>query len=451
MTTTTSPSLKRSGFAAFARDAYHRAWMAITLLLLLGFIYLWFTGLVVELWSQTPYCDDGASYAAAGSQEAAAGLSAPGTNGAGIRSCMDPGEFSFRADLVLLFTLFLPVIGYSFYFFRRRLRLAEVERICMKLGAADSPAFSDYVHKYASANPGLDFTLAVVIAWVVAAAGLSELFIGTELGIDRWVGISGQGAERFPASGSMVVVGMAFLGAYVWGLQYLMRRHVLGDLTPDAFYVGVVRMIVAAVIAFVFYNAFNLATDLMTQSGAGAGTAAAPDANPLGRGTWAGIAFLIGVFPQRGLDWLGERFPILSATKDHPAVRRLPAEMIQGVSAYDKMRLEELGIESCYDLADADFFVLLLKSSYSARELADWILQAKLCVCCGDAVKDLREEGIRWVTDLASLDDAQIADLAQRTHATKASLERGRATARGKELTRLTALTEMLSEFTPIK
>ena len=46
--------------------------------------------------------------------------------------------------------------------------------------------------------------------------------------------------------------------------------------------------------------------------------------------------------------------------------------------------------------------------------------------------------------------DAKIADLAQRTHATKAALERGRATAGGKDLTRLMALTDTLSEFTPI-
>ena len=61
--------------------------------------------------------------------------------------------------------------------------------------------------------------------------------------------------------------------------------------------------------------------------------------------------------------------------------------MIEGVSGYDKMRLAELGIDSCHDLAMADFIPLVLKTSYGPRELADWILQAKLCVYCGEAVR----------------------------------------------------------------
>ena len=63
--------------------------------------------------------------------------------------------------------------------------------------------------------------------------------------------------------------------------------------------------------------------------------------------------------------------------------------MIEGVESHDTLRMEELGIDSCYDLATADFVPLLLKTPYSARQLIDWILQAKLCVYFGDTVKDL--------------------------------------------------------------
>jgi hypothetical protein len=49
--------------------------------------------------------------------------------------------------------------------------------------------------------------------------------------------------------------------------------------------------------------------------------------------------------------------------------------------------------------AQGDFVVLVVKTSYSARQLIEWILQAKLCVCFGPAVKDLRDQGIRTLID----------------------------------------------------
>ena len=250
----------------------------------------------------------------------------------------------------------------------------------------------------------------------------------------------------------MLVVGIAFLGGYVWGLQYLMRRHVLSDLTAEAFYVSVLRMATASIVAFVFFNAFHLATDLLSPGSSaspGGGSEPGAEGASMGQGTWAAIAFLIGIFPQRGVDWLTQRIPVFARIVD-PSVTALPLEMVQGVSAYDKIRLEELGVESCYDLATADLIPLLLKSSYGARELTDWILQAKLCVFCGAAVRDLRAEGIRWVTDLSSLEDSQIDELAQNTNATRSSLSRAREAGRDKELQRLLQVSYLISEFAPL-
>ena len=82
------------------------------------------------------------------------------------------------------------------------------------------------------------------------------------------------------------------------------------------------------------------------------------------------------------------------------------------MSRYDRMRLEELGIDSCYDLAAADFVPLILRAPYGARELIDWLLQAKMCVRFGDGVRGLREQGVRLITDLARLDDAELVELA---------------------------------------
>ena len=87
--------------------------------------------------------------------------------------------------------------------------------------------------------------------------------------------------------------------------------------------------------------------------------------------------------------WLTDRLPIFSSEAD-ASVRRLPLEMIQGIEVHDRLRPEEEGIDSCYDLATADFVPLMLKTTCGARQLIDWILQAKLCVYFAEAVKDLR-------------------------------------------------------------
>ena len=123
--------------------------------------------------------------------------------------------------------------------------------------------------------------------------------------------------------------------------------------------------------------------------------------------------------------------------------------MIEGIGSYDQMRLEELGIESCHDLANADFIPMVLKTSYSARELTDWILQAKLFVVCGEAVKDLRQQGVRNILALADMKQDEVLELAKQTSASESSLKRAQEyAARDPEIARLRVVSGRLSEFT---
>ena len=105
-------------------------------------------------------------------------------------------------------------------------------------------------------------------------------------------------------------------------------------------------------------------------------------------------------------------------------VRPTPLEMIEGIESHDVLRLDELGVDTCYDLATADFVPLLLKTPYSGRQLIDWILQAKLCVYFGEGVKELRRFGIRTIVDLEALTAEEIATLPQDTSVTATVLVR---------------------------
>jgi hypothetical protein len=325
--------------------------------------------------------------------------------------------------------LFLPLTAITYNLFRRYRRDSEIKRIfkIMRVDAEYQAAFEDR-------KPGRHFLLAVFYASLVSCIGFVVLFLGPELKLDAIEGVKIWNAH-FPQQGSWLVVGMAFMGGYLWGLQHLFRRYATNDLMPAVYYSLSIRMVLAAVIALLIYNAFR------TVAG-GDGTEGGMTWN-----VWPALAFMIGMFPRRGLNWLSDRIPILSQSTD-PSVRQTPLDMIEGITVHDRMRLEEEGIDTCYDLAVADFVPLILKTPYSARELVDWILQAKLCVQFGDAVTDLRQNGIRTVIDLKRINQSDIEALATETSLTKSALQCSRDSIENDaEIKRLQEARDLLGKF----
>jgi hypothetical protein len=196
-----------------------------------------------------------------------------------------------------------------------------------------------------------------------------------------------------------------------------------------------IRVIFAAVVAVVIYNAFSALSG-------GVGSDAGITAN-----IWPALAFLMGMFPERGMRYLSDKIPFLSQGGD-PTVRPAPLEMIEGIESRDILRLQEIGIDNCYDLATADFVPLMLKTPYSARQLIDWILQAKLCVYVGAGVKELRRLGIRTLFDLELLTSEEIEALPQNTSVTASALGRAIAAARNSsEIARLRKAGQLLGIF----
>jgi hypothetical protein len=346
-----------------------------------------------------------------------------------------------KVIVLMVLYLFLPLTALTYYVFRRRRRAYEVERIFAILRI--DPA---YRRAYDDENAGRYYLWAVVYASGVASLGLMLLFLGPELGVDEFPRVpfgtktaTAPEIPGFPQRGSRLVVGMAFLGAYLWGLQYVLRRYVLNDLRPSVYYGLSLRLILAASTALVLYNAYVALAGVDTSGSAAGGTMTA--------NIWPALAFLIGTFPQRGLRWLTDRLPLLAPETE--AVRRAPLDMVEGIESHDSLRLEELGIDTCYDLATADFVPLMLKTPYSARQLIDWILQAKLCVYFGDAVKNLRQQGFRTVIDLAQLTPKEIEALAAETALTQSALEHAQqsVTHEAAELERLREAGRVLGTF----
>jgi hypothetical protein len=335
----------------------------------------------------------------------------------------------FKLIVVFVLYLFLPLTALTYYFSRRQRRVAEVERIFAMLKV-------DLHYRKVYETEGLaQYLWALGYASVVACAGLAVLFLGPEILKDAEFPIVQVGDAAFPQHGSRLVFGMAFLGAYIWGFQHIFRRYALSDLLPGVYYDLSIRMIIAAIVALVVYNGYAALAGADEKNGGITAT------------IWPALAFMIGIFPQRGLRYLTDRLPMLGPDGD-PSVRALPLEMIEGIENHDILRLEELGIDTCYDLAQADFVPLVLKTPYSARQLIDWILQAKLCMCFGAAVKDLREQGVRTIIELEALTEKEIEQLPLETTVTKVALERARKSVKDDaEIKRLREVGQLLGRF----
>ena len=344
----------------------------------------------------------------------------------------------YKLILGLALYLFLPLTAVTYYAFRRKRRQAEIDRIfdVLKFDKKTKEAY-----KYEAGGKGANWHLcwAVVYLSVVSFIGLALLFFSAEIALpaSEFPQVK-LGNVDFPEKGSRLVCGMAFLGAYLWGIQYIYRRYLLNDIIPGVYYGISTRMIVAAIIALVTYNGYEALA-----GGPGPGVSE----GGIMWSIWPALALAIGMFPQRGLRWLMDRLPIFSPATD-PSVREAPLEMIEGMTIQDIMRLEEQGIDTCYDLAKADFVPLILKTPYSARELVDWILQAKLCAYFGEAVRDLRLHSIKTAYDLTQVESADIEELVPETTLTRTALVRAKESfERDNEIERLREAAKLLGTF----
>jgi hypothetical protein len=326
--------------------------------------------------------------------------------------------------------VFVPLTAFTYHFSRRQRRMIEVARM-LSLLKVDPEYAKAYQAETLSA-----YIFGVAYASIVAGFGLALLLFSVEIGLpDSEFPTFALAGVAFPQLGSRIVFAMAFLGAYLSGLQHIYRRYAANDLSPTLYYGLAMRIILAAIVAVIVYNAYSALAGGGTSDGG------------ITANIWPALAFLIGTFPQRGLRWLSDKNPMLSQATD-PSVRPAPLEMIEGIEAHDVLRLEELGIDNCYDLATADFVPVLLKTPYSARELIDWMLQAKLCVYFGDSVKELRRLGIRTIMDLSALSEEEVASLPHDTSVTTTVLARARdSVGTNSELHRLRDVGQLLGMF----
>ncbi|MCE5290714.1 MAG: hypothetical protein LLG14_15945 [Nocardiaceae bacterium] len=175
----------------------------------------------------------------------------------------------------------------------------------------------------------------------------------------------------------------AFVGAYLFIAQDLLRRFFQSDLRASAYASAVLRIVVALVTTTAMYEAFR--------------------ATSWSEGQWELVAaFVAGIFPViflKALYRLAAR--TLSGVHLVPD-ERLPLHQLDGLNVWYQNRFIELGIEDVQNMASMKLVDVMLHTKAPVERLIDWLDQSILYVRL-EHEEDraaLRAFGIRTATDL---------------------------------------------------
>jgi hypothetical protein len=181
----------------------------------------------------------------------------------------------------------------------------------------------------------------------------------------------------------------AFLGAYFFSLQMIIKRFVRHDLGANAYNAISLRIILAIVgvwIAIRTFEAYGLAYGLKVDEKAPIVQIA---------------SFAVGAFPLVVWQLLTaalKKFPPFQAALPNLTCSQ-PLDAIDGLSYWAQVRLEEEGIESVPNLATADLVDLMLNTKIPPHRIIDWVDQAILLTYLGTEGTKKGQGGQRSLRD----------------------------------------------------
>ncbi len=188
----------------------------------------------------------------------------------------------------------------------------------------------------------------------------------------------------FISEETMTVVFFGYAGAYIFAIQELIRRYNTFDLQPQVYSSILVRMLMAIIVTFVGASVISLN-----------GSNVAGDATePAAPQAWSAIlAFVIGIFPTRGLRWFTQQTNRILTTPALPSAE-LPLRDLLGIGTWHEARLVEMGIDDAQNLATVDIRRLLLTTQFDTQEIIHWIDQAMLYAKVGSKIDRFRDAKI---------------------------------------------------------
>ncbi len=286
-----------------------------------------------------------------------------------------------KISIIFIIGSFMPLAVMTYFKVMLKKKAKEYNKTLAELGIDSEKSVEDFYSPSKYILPVGFVTVLCIVAITAysfadvyaAEIGDSLLLTGAFFG-DGKTGLINQ---------SLSVMNMAFLGAFLWSAQNIIRRLIARDLSPSVFYSAGIRIILATVVALVlsFLIGEQSSTNFVSF-----------------RSSLSAIAFLTGMFPERILSYLinmyQKYFTPNTLNNDTLSLNR-----IEGISLQHKERLEEMGIDNAQNLATASLTNLLIETPFGARQILDWIGQAKLLCYAKDNIEGLRQVGIRTVYD----------------------------------------------------
>lgn len=225
----------------------------------------------------------------------------------------------------------------------------------------------------------------VLVATVVFALGWSLLL---EPEVYRSIRLLDGEVSQRPAL-PVVPLQYGFLGAYAFVVQDLVRRYFRDDLRAGAYVGATVRVVFVVIVV--------AALGLVWPADLAGGQAA--------------FAFLVGMFPQLGLQALRAAIARPLRGLVPRVASDQPLSQLDGLNIWVEARFVEEGVEDLQNLVSADLVDLLLNTRVPVTRLVDWIDQACLLLhvpAHADAQRPglrpvLRRLGVRTATDLQRL------------------------------------------------
>jgi hypothetical protein len=217
----------------------------------------------------------------------------------------------------------------------------------------------------------------------VRTENMFPVFLATVVLAVCWVTVLWNTSSATNPEGIWDVLKFAFLGAYAFIVQSLIRRFYQSDLRPSAYASVVLRIIVVLVTMAALHQLLGGVTPA----------------------TEAAIAFMVGFFPVIAFQALQRaaaaalRVFVPQLTPDYPL------NQLDGLNVWYEARLVEEGIEDMQNLATANLVDVILHTRVPVGRLVDWVDQAKLYLHLDRAERGYHERRLVRATDKPAIND----------------------------------------------
>ena len=198
--------------------------------------------------------------------------------------------------------------------------------------------------------------------WRLPTDTLFPLFLATAVFAICWTALLWPPGLSTQPGTLLDMLKYAFIGAYAFIVQMLIRRFFQSDLRPSAYASAVLRIIVVVITIPVIHQLYPYLP----------GTGIGP------RPSEAVIAFVVGFFPLVAMQALNRAAALGLRVVVPTLTTEYPLSQLDGLNIWYEARLIEEGIEDMQNLVTANLVDVILHTKVPVGRLVDWVDQAYL-------------------------------------------------------------------------